>query len=493
MNKVFFRFKAFLMSVAFGGILLSGMDVYAKEEAKLKNGIWVGVTEEKPVIDLSGLSALEAENVIADYVEGLKEKTLLFVVSGGSEVPVKVRELGLTWDNPELIQEALNIGKTGNVIERYKTVKDLEHNKKVFVPKFGADKEAILSLLEEKCISYDSEAVDFSLIKEENGFSVVEGVKGFILELNPSTEIIYNFLTEDWNHEDGKIGLEVTIVEPRGSAEELSRVTDILGSFSTSFGSSNKNRQSNIKVGSEKMSGVTLYPGEEFSAIDLGGPFNEKSGYLEAGAYLNGRIVESFGGGICQVTTTLYNAVIRAELEVTSRYNHSMTVSYVKPAEDAAIASSANKDLKFVNNKEYPIFIDAYTTDDKKLVFDIYGVETRDPARTIEFESVVTKVKEPDSEKVYADTGKPLGYIDIDSAQKGYESQLWKIEKENGKEISREKVNNSNYKVMPRTATVGVVTDDPVKYNEIMAAIGTQSIEHVQNVIALLTSRGVTE
>ncbi len=493
MNKVFFRFKAFLISVAFGGILLSGMDVHAKEEAKLKNGIWVGVTEEEPVIDLSGLSALEAENVISDYVEGLKEKTLLLVVGGGNEVPVKAGELGLTWENPELIQAALNIGKTGNVIERYKTIKDLEYNKKVFVPEFGADKEAIFSVLKEKCISYDSEAVDFSLTKAENGFSVVEGKNGYALELNPSAEIIYNFLANDWNHEDGRIELEVTILEPKGSKEELLRVKDVLGSFSTSFASSNKNRSANIKVGSEKMSGVTLYPGEEFSAIDLGGPFNAKSGYLEAGAYLNGRIVESFGGGICQVTTTLYNAVIRAELEVTSRYNHSMTVSYVKPAEDAAIASSANKDLKFINNKEFPIFIDAYTTDDKRLVFDIYGVETRDPARTIEFESVITEVKEPDSEKIYADAKKPLGYIDIDPSQKGYKSQLWKVEKENGKEVNREKVNTSNYKVMPRTATVGVVTDDPAKYNEIMAAIGTQSIEHVQNVIALLTSQGVTE
>ena len=157
--------------------------------------------------------------------------------------------------------------------------------------------------------------------------------------------------------------------------------------------------------------------------------------------------------------------------------------------EDAAIASSANKDLRFVNNKDYPIYIDAYTTEDKRLVFDIYGVETRDPARTIEFESVIIQVKEPDAEKVYADADRPLGYIDIDSAQKGYKSQLWKIEKENGVEVNREQVNTSNYKVMPRTATVGVVTDDPVKYNEIMAAIGTQDIEHVKNVIALLTSQ----
>lgn len=489
MNKGFFRFKAFLLFITFGGILLSGMDVHAKEEAKLKNGIQVGATEKEGIIDLSGMTALEAENAISDYIEGLKEKTLTLITSGGNEVSVTVGELGLSWENTELIQDALNIGKTGNVIQRYKTVKDLEHDKKVFVLEFETDREAIFSILDETCTSYDVETVNYSLKKEGNKLTVVEGSPGYTLNVESSTDVVHKFLTQGWNHEDGQIVLDVTVTEPKGSTEELAQVKDVLGSFSTSFASSNKNRQGNIKVGSEKMSGITLYPGEEFSAIEAGGPFSEKNGYLEAGAYLNGRIVESFGGGICQVTTTLYNAVLRAELDVTSRYNHSMTVSYVEPAEDAAIASSANKDLKFVNNTDYPIYIDAYTTEDKKVVFDIYGVETRDPARTIEFESVITQVKEPSTEKVYADDSRPLGYIDIDSAQKGYKSQLWKIEKENGVEVSREQINTSNYKVMPRTATVGVVTDDPVKYNEIMAAIGTQSIEHVQNVIALLTAQ----
>lgn len=489
MNKSFFRFRAFLLFASFGGMILSGMDVYAKEEARLKNGIGVGTAEEKVVMDLSGMTALEAENAISDYVDGLKEKTLTLICGGENKVSVTVGELGLTWANPELIQDALNIGKSGNVVQRYKTVKDLEHNKKVYVLELAAEKESIVSVLEEKCAVFNSEAVDFSLLKEGNMFTVVEGKQGYVLDVEASAELVSTFLAQDWDHGDSEIGLTWTVVEPKGSKEELSQVKDLLGSFSTSFASSNKNRQGNIKVGSEKMSGITLYPGEEFSAIDAGGPFSAGNGYLEAGAYLNGRIVESYGGGICQVTTTLYNAAIRAELDITSRYNHSMTVSYVKPGEDAAIASSANKDLRFVNNKDYPIYIDAYTTEDKRLVFDIYGVETRDPARTIEFESVIIQVKEPDAEKVYADADRPLGYIDIDSAQKGYKSQLWKIEKENGVEVNREQVNTSNYKVMPRTATVGVVTDDPVKYNEIMAAIGTQDIEHVKNVIALLTSQ----
>lgn len=489
MNKVFFRFKAFFLSVMFCGLCLGGMDVHAKEEERLKNGIWVGVTDRSGVIDLSGMTALEAENIISDYIKDLGEKTITLVCGGGQEVNITAGELGLFWANTELIQEALEIGKSGNVIERYKTVKDLEHNKKIYALELGADREWIFSVLNEKCAVFDVETVDYSLQKEGDVFHILEGKEGYKLNTASSAEAVYQFLTGGWNHESDRVSLDVTVTQPRGSAEDLSRVKDVLGSFSTSFASSNANRQGNIRTGSSKMSGVTLYPGDEFSAIAAGGPFNKENGYLEAGAYLNGRVVESYGGGICQVTTTLYNAVLRAELEITSRYNHSMTVSYVKPGEDAAIASSADKDFKFINSTDYPIFVNAYTTEDKRLVYEIYGVETRNASRTIEFESVIVQVKEPDTEKVYADSQRPLGYIDIDSAHKGYQSELWKIEKENGTEVNRERINTSNYKVMPRTATVGVVTDDPVKYNEIMAAIELQSIGHVQKVIAMLTSQ----
>lgn len=488
MKKSNFRFKALMLSVAFSGLLLSVTEVQAKDEEQLKNGIQVGVTQEEGILNLSGMTAVEAENTITDYVDSLKEKELIFITSGGNKISTTAGTLGLSWGNPEIIEEALTLGKNGNVIQRYKLLKDLEYDKKVFVLELDADKEEILSFLNEQCTGYDVEAVNFSLIKEGDAFSVVDGRPGAVLNIESSVELVYDFLTGEWNHEETEIALDVTTLEPKGSAEELARVKDVLGTFSTSFATSSANRQGNIKVGSSKMSGMTLYPGEEFSAIEAGGPFGESNGYLQAGAFLNGRVVDSFGGGICQVTTTLYNAVLRAELDVTMRYNHSMVVSYVEPAEDAAIASSAGKDFKFVNNTEYPIYIDAYTTDEKQLVYSIYGVETRNPSRTVEYVTEILETIEPAAEKVYADDTKHLGYINVDSAHTGYKSKLWKVVKEDGVEVSRELINKSNYKMVPRTATVGVVTSDPNAYNEIVAAVGTQNIQHVKNVIAILTA-----
>ena len=115
-------------------------------------------------------------------------------------------------------------------------------------------------------------------------------------------------------------------------------------------------------------SDATVYPGEEYSVLEHITPFTEANGYKLAGSYLNGQVVDSLGGGICQVSTTLYNAVLRAELNVTERHNHSMVVTYVDKSADAAIAESAGKDFRFVNNTEHPIYIEGYTHD-KKITF----------------------------------------------------------------------------------------------------------------------------
>ncbi len=241
--------------------------------------------------------------------------------------------------------------------------------------------------------------------------------------------------------------------------------------------------------GCRLINGTLLYPGDEFSTCDTVTPFTQQNGYYLAGSYLNGKVVDSLGGGICQVSTTLYNAVLLSELEVTERYNHSMIVTYVRPSADAAISDSSGKDFRFVNNTDYPIYIEGYTTPNKEITFNIYGVETRSEGRTVEYVGEVLETIRPESDTIYPDASQPIGYIgSVEGAHIGYKARLWKIVKENGVEVSREVINTSSYKMVPRSAVVGVSTADPNAYNEIMAAIGTGSIDHVRNVIALLTA-----
>ena len=106
----------------------------------------------------------------------------------------------------------------------------------------------------------------------------------------------------------------------------------------------------------------------------------------------------------------------------------------------------------------------------------------------VSFESEVLEVIEPTIDMITADASKPLGYVSTEAAHIGYKARLWKIVKEGGKEVSREVVNNSKYNVSPRSAIVGVATDEAWKYEEIMAAIGTYDLDHVRTVIGLLTA-----
>ena len=477
--------RGYYLILAVIGILLCGMTVQAKNENTIKTGIFAGN------IDLSGMTAAEAKVAVEEYVAGLQDTDITLLAAEDREVVVSAGDLGISWANPELVDEAVEIGTRGNVIERYKVLKDLEHENKVYPILLSFDLQAISDILTEKCAKYDREAVNVSLKREDGEFRVVEGQNGYKLDVETSIDLVNDFLTGDWNHQPCTITLDITVEEPKGSAEELAEVKDVLGSFTTAYTSSGSSRSANVENGCKLIDGITLYPGEEFSSYKTVSPFSEANGYYMAGSYVNGKVVDSLGGGICQVSTTLYNAVLKAELEVTERHNHSMIVSYVDPSADAAIAESSGKDFRFVNNLDYPVYIEGYTKG-KKITFNIYGKETRAAGREVRYESEILEVTNPPADTIYADASLPIGYIVTESAHIGYRAKLWKIVTEDGVEVSRTEVNSSKYKMVPRSATVGTATSDPAAYDEIMAAIGTGSVDHVKNVIAMLTAQAAS-
>ena len=466
--------------------LMFGMTAQAKTNDTIKSGIYADS------VDLSSKTSAEAEAAIDAYVEELKSVEITLLAADNNEVKTTAGDLGITWSNRELVSEALELGTQGNIIERYKMLKDLEHDKYIFTIEFEFDIEAINNILTEEATKFNQEAVNASLKRENGVFTVVEGQTGYVVDVETSIDLVYDYMTNEWDHQACSIPLDIIVDEPIGSAEELAMVTDVLGTFTTSYKTSGASRSANVQNGCSLINGITLYPGEEFSTYETVSPFSEANGYYMAGSYLNGKVVDSLGGGICQVSTTLYNAVLRAELDVTERHNHSMIVSYVDPSADAAIAESAGKDFRFVNNTDYPIYIEGYT-ENKKITFTIYGKETRDAGREVRYESKVLEVTNPPADQIYADASQPIGYIITESAHIGYKAQLWKVVTENGVEVSREQVNSSSYKMVPRSATVGTATADPQAYEEIMAAIGTANIDHVKNVIAILTAPAPAE
>jgi vancomycin resistance protein YoaR len=482
MGKIKFQLFLPLLTIILLCFPSGELQAQSQTLTSIQTGIYAGA------IDLSGMTEQEAQASIAAYVDGLGEAEIILVAGGGNQVTTTPRALGIAWSNPELVKEALMLGQTGNVVERYKARKDLEHENKVYDIKLSFQVGELNRILSQECASFDQKAINYALRRENDAFIVIDGQTGYKLDIETSIDTVYNYLTTQWDGQDCRIPLDVTVEEPLGSQEELALITDILGSCTTSYETSGADRSRNVTNGCALVNGHLLYPGEEFSTYDAVSPFTEENGYYMAGSYLNGRVVDSLGGGICQVSTTLYNAVLGAELDVTERHNHSMIVNYVEPSADAAIAESAGKDFRFVNNTAYPIYIEG-VVQKKKITFTIYGKETRDPNRLVTYQSEVLQTIFPQTETIYQDGGQPIGYITEEAAHIGYKAKLWKVVTENGIQISRTEVNSSNYKMVPKSATVGVATGDPAAYNEMLAAIGTGSIDHVKNVINILVTQ----
>ena len=479
--------KKYLKGILYFGIsaFLFGsleMQTQAAGRDTLLSGIYI---ED---MSMEGKTVEEARSMVENYVDGLLSQTITLVGVDGGEVSITPADLGFCWVNQDVVEEAANIGKGGNIVERYKAEKDLQFENKIFALEFEADRELISSVLSEQCAVYNIAAENATLTRENEQFITHPGTVGMMVDEEASLTMIYDFLTNGWNGENNVIELAVVQQEPRGSEEDLLKVKDVLGTFTTSFSTSGHDRSANVRNGCTLINGITLYPGDEFSTYEAVSPFTKANGYYMAGSYLNGQVVDSLGGGICQVSTTLYNAVLLAELEVTERHNHSMIVTYVDPSADAAIAESSGKDFRFVNNTDAPIYIEGTTSDDKKITFTIYGMETRDASHRVEYKSEIVSQTYPDTEVIYVNERAPIGSISVQSAHIGYKANLWKIVYENDQEVGREMINSSSYQMVPRYATVGVATSDPNAYNAIMAAIATNSIDHVKDVAAALAA-----
>lgn len=434
-------------------------------------------------MDFTGMNKDEITGKLKAYVEGLGDTNISFVSSAENRVKHTLKDLGLQWVNEDVVDSALEVGNRGTVIQRYKMMKDVEQGGVDFNLKYDYDVNAINKILVEECTKFDQEAKNATL-KRENGEFIVEGGQtGYLLDVESSIDDVYEAL-QDWNGGDIEVQLDVNVDQPNADSSTLLEIKDVLGTYTTSFKTSAAGRSANVTNGCMLINGTTLYPGEEFSTYQTVSPFTEANGYYMAGSYLNGKVVDSMGGGICQVSTTLYNAVLLSELEVTERHNHSMIVSYVDPSADAAIAESAGKDFRFKNNLDYPIYIEG-TVQDKMITFTIYGKETRDAGHEVIYESKTIETTNPTVSYINASVGQPFGYVvRNEAAHVGKKAQLWKIVKENGVEVSREQINSSNYKMSPATYTVGVVTENADAYNAIMAAIGTGNIDTVKATIA---------
>lgn len=259
---------------------------------------------------------------------------------------------------------------------------------------------------------------------------------------------LISIINELNNTTDTTKKLPVEFIEPQITASYIDSILfrDKLSEASTRFNTNtvnNANRGVNIRLATAKINGKVLAPGEVFSFNDYVGPRTVEAGYKPAHAYINGKIVDDVGGGICQVSTTLYNSVLFADLETVSRRNHMFTVSYVPLGRDAAV-SYGETDFKFKNNTKWPIKIEASVSKDNTLTFVIRGTNET-PGKQIELSHVTVSTTPPPVTYINDPTMEEGKTVVVNSGMTGYVVDTYKIVKMDGKVVSKTFLHKSTY------------------------------------------------
>lgn len=444
-------------------------------EDKICSNIFIGGA------DVSGMTKEEAKERLQQHLIEDGAKVVAMRV-GEESAEATLEELGVGYQSiDKTIQKAVNYGKKGSVWRRYRQLKRLTKERLVLTENLVLDDEKSSAVIAERAVPLANHAID-AVIEENAGiFRITEEQEGQTVNIEASISEVEDTLNNGWKHEDISVKMILVKEKPKITEADLQTIQDELGTFSTDAGGGV--RWQNLKTGVEHLNGRVLMPGEELSVHDETAPYDAEHGYVEAGSYENGQVVDSYGGGICQVSTTLYNAVLFAELEVVERYPHSMLVSYVSPSRDAAIAGDY-LDFVFRNNYDTPVYIAAEIDSANQLRFTIYGKETRDPGRSVEFESETLTTE--DYGITYKEDAKaPLGSMSYaGSPHTGKTAQLWKVVYQDGEEVSRDVINYSTYERSDQIVKVGTASENAEASALVRAAIATQEQGKINKAIA---------
>ncbi|MCR4716916.1 MAG: VanW family protein [Lachnospiraceae bacterium] len=453
--------KIFLITLAV--LVVVGIGVFAyyyNKISKIANSqtICSGVTIDG--IDVGGLSKQEAYDKVLEEVNSLNSKKITLTYEDHND-SVSLSELGLEVSGVDsAVEEAYALGKDGTTWERYQAISNGAGDGKNFNTTKSIAVESFEEYVDANAETLVKVAKDATLTRENGQFIISGGQKGMKIPVEENVEKINDRLNNDWDGKDLEVELTAIEADPEYSEEVLSKVKDVLGTYTTDYSTSSANRRANIANAASKIDGHVVFPGEELGLLELMVPFTIDNGYEVAQAYSAGEVVDSIGGGVCQVATTLYNAVLLSELEVVERHNHAMVVSYVPLSQDAAISEAGHQDFKFRNSSEYPVYVEAICQG-TSLTFTIYGVEERPSTRKIEYISENVQTIPVGKDIITKDPNLAEGKQMItQGAHTGYRAKLWKVVYENGEQISKEEVNTSYYAPSARRVTVGTKKDE---------------------------------
>lgn len=401
-------------------------------------------------IDVSGKTKEEASKLIEEHTKFILEKKIN-VKYNGRVFTLDYGALDPKHNIENVIGEAYRYGKDAGDFEKAKIIKSSVEKK--YDLNFGFNDKGIDDFLDnlEKEIYKEPTNATLKMISSGN-FEVKKETLGERLKKEEMKNAIVSKIN-DLREETVEIDAIIEHINPTVTAEALNKVDSLISSFSTNFSSSQAGRAANVEIATKQIDGVLLMPGETFSFNERTGSRTAAKGYQAAPVIVKNKLEDGLGGGVCQVSTTLYNAVIRANLKSVERRNHSLAPAYVQPGFDATVSDYI--DYKFKNTLDFPVYIEGYTKG-RQVIFNIYS---NGSLKSTKYE-LINEVyeKTPAETQQIDDPTLPKGTVkEEESPHTGYKVKVYLVAKKNGRELSKEIISNDTYKKVDGIIKIGTM------------------------------------
>lgn len=346
-------------------------------------------------IDLSGKTKSQAVEILKQKNEDAVLKRKINIKVADKNYTIDYSKLSPKYNVDEVVNEVFSYGKNLSLLGKANLIKNPQI--KNYNLKFTYDQKAIKDFVTSIEKQVNVEPIDAKLQIAGAGFSVTPDIKGVKLE---TAALEKNLISKI----DGKISPDInleattTLVTAKITADKLSAVNTKISSFSTEFASrSSSGRVNNIKLATRAINGIYIMPGGTFSFNDVVGERTAKKGYQAAPVDIGDQVGSGLGGGICQVSTTLYNSILRANIKATQRSHHTLPSAYIPLGIDATV-DYGNLDYKFTNTLAYPIYIQG-SAEGASIVFNVYS------------NSSLTGTTYDITSEVYATIAPTVGYV----------------------------------------------------------------------------------
>ena len=454
-EKALFPVWALLVIAACVGVWVLGANLYSQKMAAYESYAAIRKVVEQDVffpgvsidgIELGGMSMEEAQALIDMGQQQTSEAFSLVVEASGRRWRITSEEVPMTFDAQQVLERAYAVGRRGTLEERYAEITQTAQQGKAFTTGFSYDREAIGRLVDVIGESVDYEAKDATLDAfdvNNRTFTFTEAQKGYRIDRQKLAADILDAL--DAGAYDRVVKPTGEAVEPRITRAQLQGLFGKVSSFTTET-TKDRDRNTNIELSANALNGRVVMPGDTLSFNQCTGQRTGVKGYREAGAIAGGVLVDDTGGGVCQTSSTLFNAVIRADLEIVEREAHSWPASYVNKGEDATV-NWPSLDFVFRNNGEFPVFVVAWY-EKQKVTVEIYGKLLENGQKIELYSEVIKELKPSDDVLMTLDETLPLGTRKAGRKKRtGYIVDTYKVYYDSmGQETARKKLWTTTYR-----------------------------------------------